>query len=185
MVILFSVSCDSTFIESEIAKTKLDKVKLEEIVTSRSDFNSFLTLHSLNRQVISQLSESASAELQKYFIGIENGDFNYLSVSQKFLDNIGFHRNAQKDYELTLAFLDSKYSFNEEDLLQIIEEQLHRKGISESQKVQVITCDTYCTLAAARQYPVLEGGSDLDNLYREMQRAIYYAGCMDGCGHGG
>lgn len=174
-VTLLLFSCADLNLEnSQVSKNELSK-----ILSGDDDFNSFKRLYFHNKVALSKISSEQAERLAFLSSNIERAR---LTEIKSFLDEINFEVSAFDYLESSKRIVRAKYTFNSSDLDEVIAQHLSDDNNQEAQQF-VITCDTYCTGAALQAYPP-DPNDPANNMWMATARAIYYAGCMDGCRNG-
>ncbi|MCZ8021743.1 MAG: hypothetical protein O9302_09970 [Cyclobacteriaceae bacterium] len=166
-------------------KKNLDKNQLYNILDENSDFSDFINIHFSNIIVMRTLDESKSNHFKEL---LANRTLKIKEL-EEFLVEISFEKSALDHYENLLSYLNENYSYSNDDLMVICLEKLEirskefiaNQSISKTQinwaPILASICDIYCTQDAIDEYP--EGGS-----VNGTERAVWYSGCMSGCGFG-
>lgn len=169
-------ACDDSY----SVKQKIDRKQLEIVVERNEDFKAFIKLHYHNRAVVASLTNDQSEEIRKLYQSLEN-NFD-VQRAKLFLQKIEFENSALIELSSTKKFLDNTYIYDQEDLVHIIAKFLNTYAQGSKLQQAAMDCDTYCSIRAEEKYPDVEDDPGA-TMWNRTARAIYYAGCMDGCQH--
>ena len=185
IAVLITIGCsDEPMIKAEesMVKQELNREALSDVITNRKDFNQFINLHFQNILAANALQLEESIALQKIQSDMLNKNFNK-KEAMDFIRSKNFKPEALNHYNSLVVFLNSNYVFNKEDLdywlnyyidkITAENGTISRRNNPAAAAYYVISCDTYCTNRSWEVYPN-------DPTFR----AVWYAGCMDGCKNG-